>query len=98
MRNRFKPNKKEKAAFERVIKAIKAAKKLGLAFYGKQGALVAYTKYADDYADKFNYDKICANGNKSIPYQSANVLNDSGADDYACFYKPEDNPDHESQD
>ncbi len=79
------PNKKQELAFKEVIKAIKAAQKLGLRFYGKQYELVAYTKEANDYAESFDFQELLRGCNSTIPYLSSSILQDSGADDYAQY-------------
>lgn len=87
---KHKPNKKQKEAFNDVIKAINNAKKLGLVFYGKQECLIAYSKAADDYINKFDFSKTLSTGLKVVPYLCSNVLSDSGADDYSCYFTKED--------
>lgn len=94
MRNRFLPTKQQKKAFDRVRKAMAAATKAGLVFYGKQGSLVAYTKYADDYVEEHGFDKLLGNGCKQIPTMFLPIT-DSGADDYPSFKRAEDDPDFE---
>jgi hypothetical protein len=76
--------KAQKKAFDSVVKAINRAKSLGLAFYGKQDSLVAYTNQADDYVNEIGFDRSLR-GVAQIPYISAIVLTDSGADDYSCY-------------
>lgn len=80
------PNKAQEKAFERVEKAINAAQKAGLVFYGKQWELVAYTKKANNYIRESGvYDSA-----RIIPYLSAMVLEDSGADDSISYRTDED--------
>lgn len=94
-------NKRQQKAFEKVVKAMENAKKLGLVFYAKQWTLVAYTKDADNYAEqncplhKLSYVENCG----VIPYLDAyGLLSDSGADDYAVYISDKDakkyNPDN----
>lgn len=85
-------NKEQEVAFNKVIKAIKQAKAKGLCFYGKQDSLVAYTKTADNYMRQYDFDRLLGRCNSVIPYLAETVLHDSGADDYAQYYNPEDQP------
>jgi hypothetical protein len=84
------PNKKQIEAFNDVIIAMEKAIKLGLNFYGKQNFLVAYTKNADNYINKYDFEKTLTTGNKVVPYLQEQILNDSGADDYSCYISKED--------
>lgn len=85
----FKATIQQEKAFNKVIKAIKDAKKKGLVFYGKQNNLVAYTKQAETYIET-DIDGCWFGKGKVIDYLSANVLSDSGADDYALYRTTED--------
>ena len=84
--------KKQKKAFESVIKAIKRANKAGVQFYGKSKHLVGYTLEATKYMKKDN-NRCLANciHDGVIPYIDKNVLYDSGADDYPCYFKGDSN-------
>jgi hypothetical protein len=94
------PNKEQERAFKQAVAAIKKCKKLGLIVYAKQWSLVAYTKEADNYADKkCPLHKMSSfNDYGTIPNLNASsVLADSGADDFAFYISQEDkdkyNPD-----
>jgi hypothetical protein len=83
--SKFSATGKQQQAFNDVIAAIKKAKKSGLVFYGKQNALVVYTKSANNYISESDFEKLLGTGYNEIPYLSSDILEDSGADDYACF-------------
>jgi len=90
------PNKEQEKAFRVAVNALKKCRKLGLRVYAKQWSLVAYTKDADDYADK-NDPQFNILGYGVVPHLSETCLTDSGADDYASYITQEDknkfNPD-----
>ena len=86
---KFAANKKQQEAFNKVIKAIENAQKLGLVFYGKQENLVAYTKQAHNYIEEDFSSSLYGDGNQ-IEHLSKNVLFDSGADDYGRYRMKED--------
>jgi len=85
-REDFELTTEQKKAFGKVVKAIKDAKKTGIAFYAKSNELCAFQSKAMEHAaplhsiGRFDY----AN---PIPYESATVLADSGADDTEYFDK-----------
>lgn len=84
-------NKKQEEAFEALKKAFSKCKKNGLVIYAKCGNIVAYTKQADNYVENEHGFETCLSScNGSIPYLSANVLADSGADDYPNYVSEED--------
>lgn len=84
-------NKKQTEAFEALVKAFKRCKNTGLVLYAKSEFVVAYTKQADEYVEKKHGFETClASCNGQIPCLSANVLADSGADDYASYVSEED--------
>jgi len=89
MKNRFDgfiANEKQEKAFNKVISAMKAAKKLGLHFYGKQDILVACTTKANSYINDNGMAYLLKQDHEPIPYLTGdNVLSDSGADDYENF-------------
>lgn len=91
------PNIEQIKAFKQLVNSFKKCKKLGLVIYAKQYDLVAYTKEADEYAEEFGFEKALTGDGGVIPYISAKVLTDSGADDYALYRTIEDeehfNPD-----
>lgn len=88
-------NKSQVAAFNKVIKAIQAAKKTGLVFYAKQWNIVAYTKEADNYIENIiGFERSLRGGNGQVHNLSSNILADSGADDYGSYATTEDNPDN----
>ena len=91
------PNTEQIKAFKQLVKSFEKCKKLGLVIYAKQYHLAVYTKEADDYAEKTNKSLLCIGDYGTIPYLSAKVLADSGADDYACYVTEKDqelfNPD-----
>lgn len=92
MKNKFKANSTQKKAFDRVVKAIESAKNKGLRFYGMQWDLAAYTDYAEKYISDNGY--VCGGSKTQIPFLSATILSDSGADDCAKFIKEEHNPEY----
>jgi hypothetical protein len=91
------PTIEQEKAFKSAINALKKCKKLGLVIYAKQYALVAYTKEADDYAEEFGFIKALMGDGSQMPHLYANILADSGADDYPVYRTREDqylfNPD-----
>lgn len=85
------PNKKQKDSFEALKKAFDRCKKEGLVIYAKCGDIVAYTRQANDYVENEHGFEVCISSyNSCIPYLSANVLADSGADDYPGYVSEED--------
>lgn len=86
------PTKKQEKAFQDVIKAINKAKSLGLHFYGKQWDLVAYTDQANEYLHQKDFMKYFGSRASShfVPWMSAMVLDDSGADDFQYYLTDED--------
>lgn len=81
------PTKAQEKAFERVEKAIEAARKKGLYFYGRQNVLEAYTEPAMKYLER---EAIC-DGSRRIPCLKAlNALADCGADDSWSYATAED--------
>lgn len=92
--NKHHFNEKELIAFKNVVKAIKQAKKLGISFYGLQNNLVGYNKFSANYIDRNSDTALLSSSahNGIIPYESASVLTDSGADDYYHFNQKDDNP------
>ena len=86
---KFTPTIEQEKAYKDVIKAIKKAKKLGLVFYGKSGALVAYTKQADDYIENNFRESLRGRGGQ-VDNLHENILADSGADDYGSYLTKED--------
>lgn len=83
----FEPTKEQRKAFKKVADAIKLAQKAGLVFYGKSDSLVAYTVEANDYIENYGFERCLNNGNKQIEHISqTGLINDSGADDYPCYY------------
>lgn len=84
------PNKRQQAAFEKVVKAFEKARETGLTFYAKQGSLIAYNKPAFEY--EADLDEYFANGEGCvIPFlNSDSCIQDSGADDYARYISLED--------
>lgn len=92
--NKYRPTPKQEAAFKKVVDAMKAAKKLGLTFYGRSDVLVAYNQQAEEYKAKYPGWALIGNGNDHIPHLSdIKVLTDSGADDYECYKHESDDPD-----
>lgn len=88
---KFSPNKKQREAFERVERAIIAAKKTGLVFYAKSDSLVAYNKAADVYNNQVEFQKTVGTGYSQIEcITEFGLINDSGADDYPCYRTEED--------
>ena len=91
------PNTEQIKAFKQLVSSFEKCKKLGLVIYAKQYRLTAYTKEADDYAEETNKSLLCIGHYGTIPHLSAEVLADSGADDYACYVTEKDkklfNPD-----
>ena len=80
------PTEAQEKAFDAVVKAIQAAKKKGLVFYGKCSALVAYTKHADTYIeDELGFDNSLRGMGSQVPFLSKDLLADSGADDYGHY-------------
>lgn len=85
-RENFEITPEQKKAFNKVIKAIKEAKKTGIVFYAKSNDLCVYQNKAMKHAvplhltGRFDYKN-------PIPYESATVLADSGADDTEYFEK-----------
>ena len=88
--NPFEPTKEQEKAFQKVVAAIKAAKKLGLSFYGRQGSLAAQNAFVEKYEKEHGFDHLLQTGAGQLPCLTANVLNDSGADDYPCYASSED--------
>ena len=84
------PNTEQIKAFKQLVSYFKKCKKLGLVIYAKQYCLAAYTKEADDYAEETNKRLLCIGNYGTIPYLFAEVLADSGADDYACYVTEKD--------
>ena len=82
-------SEEQERAFNSAVRAILKCKKLGLAIYGKAESLVAYTKEADKYADEFSPLHMIGDYG-TIPHLSKSCLNDSGADDFACYATKED--------
>jgi len=79
------PTHEQEKAFKKVESAMKNAKKTGLRFYGKSDVLIAYTEEAANYQN-IDFNACLSGDGSTIPYLSArNVLDDSGADDYACY-------------
>lgn len=84
-------NEKQVASFKAIVKAIKAANKIGLVFYAKSDNLVAYTKEADHYIENEHGFDTCLRGKGGqIPKLTASILADSGADDYPSYVTKED--------
>lgn len=77
----------QKKAFERVEKAIAAARKKGLYFYGRQNVLEAYTKPAMEYLER---KSICDVSRRIPCLKALNVLTDCGADDSWSYTTEED--------
>ena len=91
------PNTGQIKAFKQLTNSFNKCKKLGLVIYAKQYHLAAYTKDANDYAEKTNNCLLNIGDYGTVPCMSAKVLEDSGADDYACYVTEKDqerfNPD-----
>lgn len=82
----FIANEEQEKAFKKVVSAMKAAKKLGLHFYGKQDILVACTDKVNSYINDNGMSKLLRQSYEPIPYLTGhNILSDSGADDYENF-------------
>lgn len=86
------PNDKQIKAFNNAVKAIKKLRDLDMIIYGKQDYLVAYTKDADNYIRKYNplHKTIDHCSDIMVTCLNERCLNDSGADDYACYISKED--------
>lgn len=89
--------KKQEKAFENVVKAMNKAKAVGLHFYAKQFNLIAYTEQADNYLNRYDFQKYFGYGTSknTVPYLSAHsILDDSGADDYQYYLTDKDFKNH----
>ena len=87
---KFQATKKQEELFNKVIQAMELAKKGGLFFYGKSGALVAYTKQVENYVDEHGFEELLRGRGNQIPYLTSEILSDSGADDYISYRTQED--------
>lgn len=85
-------NDAQRKAFDKLVKAFKEAKKSGLVIYAKSEKIVAYTKQADNYIEnEHGFEKSLRGQGYQVPNLNANLLADSGADDYGCYMTIEDN-------
>lgn len=91
-----KISNKQRLAFEKVVTAIRDAQKQGLAFYGKQEKLVAYTKEASNYIVINDLTEIKYTGNAQIECLAESLLTHSGADDYPMYLLPHHNPNYKN--
>lgn len=87
-----KITKKQAAAFSQVIKAIERLHNTGLVLFGKQFNLVGMTKETALYERDNDLLDRDGKGNNGLEYVSANVLFDSGADDYTHYKTNSDDP------
>lgn len=85
-REDFTLTPEQKRAFNKVVKAIKDANKVGISFYAKSDTLCAYQEKAMEHAAPLHSIGRIDYTNP-IPHESASVLADSGADDTEYFEK-----------
>lgn len=86
--------KEQQKAFKALEKAFKKCNQVGLAIYGKQYHLTAYTKEAEAYIEQFNFESIMGGAGDVVPHLHIKVLADSGADDYARYRNKADEEKH----